>query len=77
VNAVLFVLTLAVVAFAGVAFVLVLAAGAALARIDPYPRWWVKVELVELERGNSGGWPAAPSAPRAPRSASGAQISAG
>jgi hypothetical protein len=74
VSAVLFVLTMAVVAFAVVALVLSLVAGAALARIDPYPRYWVKVELVELRRGNSGGLPAAPSAPRPPRSASGTQI---
>jgi hypothetical protein len=76
VNAVLFVITLAVVALAVVALVLALAAVAALARIDPYIRWSVKVEQVELERRSSRGWPAAPSAPRPPRSASGDQIPA-
>jgi hypothetical protein len=76
VNAVLFVITVAVIGVMVVALVLALAAIAALARIDPYIRWSVKIEQVKPERGNSGSWPEASSAPRPPRSKSGAQIPA-
>jgi hypothetical protein len=48
---VVFVFTLLVFAFASVAFVLVLAAGAALARIDPYTRRWVKVSWLSSSGG--------------------------